>query len=315
MRERRKTAEPSYLPVKLDIENVSRCNFACTMCAVSKWTKGRRAADMPLECFKRLIDEQYGLVEIKLNGIGEPLMQGETFFEMVRHARAKHIWVRITTNASLLHLRENYKRLIDADVNEIDISIDGADRQTFEGIRIQSDFDQVTANCRTLNDYCLELGIIRTKMWTLVQKANHERLADHVDIAAELGFRNLVFSLQLHGWGDSALEVRNHAEEVKLEEAALMKLVERGARRGVRVSFWNVADKFDAEHVCPWPFERAVVTSDLRTVPCCMIGDPDRFELAKGQKFMQAWTSDDYREFRQAHLEGRPPEVCRGCYR
>jgi hypothetical protein len=60
-----------------------------------------------------------------------------------------------------------------------------------------------------------------------------------------------------------------------------MNLVERG-ERGVRVSFWNVADKFDAEHVCPWPFERAVVTSDLRTVPCCMIGDPDALRACQG---------------------------------
>jgi hypothetical protein len=26
-----------YYPIKLDIENVSRCNFRCTMCAVSDW--------------------------------------------------------------------------------------------------------------------------------------------------------------------------------------------------------------------------------------------------------------------------------------
>src|SRR5665213_130462 len=37
-----------YLPIKLDIENVSRCNFRCTMCSVSEWTKGQRAGDMSL---------------------------------------------------------------------------------------------------------------------------------------------------------------------------------------------------------------------------------------------------------------------------
>ena len=61
-----------YLPIKLDIENVSRCNFACAMCQVSEWPKGRRASDMSLEHFKEIIDEQYGLVEIKIQGLGEP---------------------------------------------------------------------------------------------------------------------------------------------------------------------------------------------------------------------------------------------------
>jgi pyrroloquinoline quinone biosynthesis protein E len=312
---RRLTAGPDYLPVKLDIENVSRCNFACTMCAVSKWKKGKRAEDMPLECFKRLIDEQYGLVEIKLNGIGEPLMQGDDYFEMIKYARSRRIWVRMTTNASLLYLRDNYKKLVDSGVNEIDISIDGHDAQTFEGIRIQSDFSQVQKNCQLLNDYCLEKGIVRTKMWTLVQKANYQNLESHVYVAARLGFRNLVFSLQLHGWGDSDLEARNKAEMVELDEARLQKLVEIGKDQGVRVSFWDVSEKFDSENLCPWPFERAVVTSDSRTVPCCMIGDPDKFELAKGMSFLKAWKSDEYRDFRAAHLAGQIPSVCKSCYK
>src|SRR5262249_46343299 len=43
----RRDASVDYLPVKLDIENVSRCNFKCTMCVVSDWPKGKRASDMP----------------------------------------------------------------------------------------------------------------------------------------------------------------------------------------------------------------------------------------------------------------------------
>lgn len=306
-----------YLPVKLDIEGVSRCNFACTMCAVSKWKKGTRAHDMTLECFEHLLDEQYGLVEVKLNGLGEPLMAGDVLFQMIRIARARRIWLRITTNASLLHLKENYKKLVNAGANEIDISIDGADKQTFEGIRIQSDFDQVKANCRLLNDYCKSLGIVRTKMWTLVQRANYRHLGSHLHLAAQLGFKNLVFSLQLHGWGDEALAKRNAGVEVHLDEQYLKTLALIGKRLGVRVSFWVVSSKFDTdarEHLCPWPFERAVVTSDSRTVPCCMIGDPDKFEIAKGKTFLQAWKGEEYRAFRQAHLNGKIPQICKACY-
>ena len=59
---RRRDTEPDYLPIKLDIENVSRCNLRCTMCSVSTWDRGRRADDLPLDAFQRLIDEQVGLV-------------------------------------------------------------------------------------------------------------------------------------------------------------------------------------------------------------------------------------------------------------
>jgi MoaA/NifB/PqqE/SkfB family radical SAM enzyme len=247
-------------------------------------------------------------------------MQGDDFFSMVKYARERRIWVRITTNASLLHLKGNYKKLIDSGVNEIDISIDGADAQTFEGIRIQSDFSRVKENCRMLNSYAHARGLPGAKMWTLVQKGNVERLENHVNLAAWLGFRHLVFSLQLHGWGDDELAVRNRGEMVSVSEERCWQLVKAGEAVGVRVSFWDVAEKFSTESaqtLCPWPFERAVVTSDERTVPCCMIGSPDAFEFGRGtgKTFLQNWTGEEYREFRQAHLDGNVPQVCRGCYR
>lgn len=314
----RRTADVDYLPIKLDIENVSRCNFACAMCAVSTWPKRQRARDMTLDEFKALIDEQTGLVEIKLNGLGEALMQGDDYFQMVRYARARHIWVRMTTNASLLHMRDNYRKLADADVNEIDISIDGCDAETFEAIRVGGNFRIVTRNCATLNGHLASRGMTRTKMWTLVQHANYQRLYDHVKLAHDLGFKHLVFSLTLHGWADESLAARNAEVQVEPDFDYLWGLIEWGNQLGVIVRFWTVADKFDTdapEHLCPWPFERAVVTSDSRTVPCCMIANPDKFEIGRGQSFGQAWAGEDYRAFRQAHLDGKIPAVCKGCYR
>jgi pyrroloquinoline quinone biosynthesis protein E len=314
---KRERAFVGYLPVKLDVENTSRCNFACTMCAVSTWPKGKRADDMTLAQFKALIDEQVGLVEIKLNGLGEALMQGDDYFEMIRYARERRIWVRMTTNASLLHLRGNAGKLVNSGVNEIDISIDGADAPTFEGIRIQSDFGRVSANCRVLNALLKVAGKPSAKMWTLVQKANHKNLRAHVRLAKDLGFQHLVFSTQLHGWGNDALAERNKAEMVELDSSMLWGLVNLGSALGVKVAFWDVSEKFEpvAGKRCPWPFERAVVTSDLRTVPCCMIGDPDAYEIGKGKTFIENWTGEEYRDFRKAHLTGNIPQVCRSCYK
>lgn len=310
-------ASVDYLPIKLDVENASRCNFACAMCAVSTWPKRQRAQDMTLEAFRTLIDEQYGLVEIKLNGLGEAMMQAEPWYEMIEYARARRIWVRVTTNGSLLHINQNTARLVRSGVNEIDLSIDGADRATYERIRIGGKFDQVIANAASLNTALLAEGRPTAKMWTLVQRENADDLPQFVWLAAELGFRHLVFSTQLHGWGDDVLATRNAGEEVGVGDEDARLLVALGARKGVRVAFWDVSEKFEPEDGkrCPWPFSRAVVTSDLRTVPCCMIGNPDAFEIGKGKTFMENWTGDEYRAFREAHLTGAIPEVCRACYR
>ncbi len=316
----KRSEQLNYLPLRLDIENVSRCNFRCTMCPVKDWPGFKRAEDMNFEDFKKLIDEQYGLLELKIQGLGEPTLGKDTYFSMINYARSKHIWVRTITNASLLHLHNNYKKLIDSGVNEVQISIDGATKGTFENIRRGSNFEKVTQNCTLINNYCKEKGVERTKMWTVVQKDNVDELSELVELSHKLGFNSMVFSLDLHGWGQEDLV--EHAKEVnvekKIEVCQAYDLIDKGQKLGVKVAFWNVTSKFDAENkksLCHWPFEQAYISSDMRIVPCCMLGNPEIKDLGDAKNFMNGWNGKLYREFRKAHLEGNIPEVCKVCYK
>jgi len=315
----RRTAEVNYFPTKLDIENVSRCNFRCTMCQVSEWTNQKRAEDMEFDDFKHLIDHQPGLLEIKLQGMGEPILGGETYFNMIKYARKKHIWVRTVTNASMLHLRDNYKKLVDSGVNEIQISIDGATKETFEKIRVGSKFEVVKSNCKLINDYCKEKGVKRTKMWTTVQRDNVAELPQLIELATELGFNSVVFSLNIVDWGQSAWNETNQAVSVErtVTQELVDHLLEKSREIGVNLTFWSSSDKYSTksiEALCPWPFERSYISSDMRTSPCCMIANPDVSELGAATDFAGVWKSDAYREFRQAHLDGNIPSECGGCY-
>ena len=74
-----------------------------------------RPANMTFHDFKKSIDMQKGLIEVKLQGLGEPLLNPD-FFKMVDYAVENHIWVRTATNASLLHLNDNYKKMIDSQI-------------------------------------------------------------------------------------------------------------------------------------------------------------------------------------------------------
>jgi pyrroloquinoline quinone biosynthesis protein E len=258
-------------------------------------------------------------VEIKLQGMGEPLMQGDDFFEMIRIARARHIWVRTTTNASLLHLKDNYRKLIDTGVNEVQISIDGADKETFESIRRGGHFETVVANCKLVNAYCRDVGRMPTKMWTVVQRNNVGQLDRLVDLAAEMGFKSQVFGLNLVDWGNAQWRETNdnvsmlHQFDVRTGE----RLIERGRAAGVDVRFWNASETYRTDlpgKRCPWPFERAYVGSDGRVSPCCLIANPDAYEIGNGGSLAAVWKSDEFRAFRQTHITGGVPDVCRICY-
>jgi pyrroloquinoline quinone biosynthesis protein E len=251
--------------------------------------------------------------------MGEPLLQRGDYFEMIEYARRSHIWVRTTTNASLLHLKENYKRLVDVDPNEIQISIDGATKETFEAIRRQSDFDRVVRNCVLINDYCRQKNVRRTKMWVVVQKKNVHEVQELLNLAHRLGFEDLVYSVDLNFWGqDSWQEANtNSLAEDRMEPELCEALVARGAELGVRVSFWIIMDKFStrsSQTLCPWPFERAYISSDERVVPCCMIANPEVLDLGGTQDFSATWHSKAYEDFRQAHIDGDIPKACASCY-
>ena len=289
--------------------------------SVSEWPKGQRANDMSVEDFKRLIDEQVGLVEIKLQGMGEPTMAGDALFEMIAYARRRHIWVRTTTNASLLHLRDNYRKIVDSGVNELQVSIDGADAETFQAIRPGSVFKRVVENCRLLNAYSAQQGVVCAKMWTVIQRRNVHQLHALVDLAADLGFKSQAFSLDLTDWGQERwrdLTTREYAVE-DIDRSLGWELFETGRRQGVKVAFWKIGAKFDAadrNNLCTWPFERAYVSSDSRVTPCCMIANPDALDMGRiDNGFTSVWRSEAYRKFRDDHLNGRPPSVCRNCFK
>jgi hypothetical protein len=55
-------------------------------------------------------------VEIKLQGLGEPTMQRDDYFAMIRYAREKHLGAHHHQHLAELHLKDNYRKMIDADV-------------------------------------------------------------------------------------------------------------------------------------------------------------------------------------------------------
>lgn len=308
-----------YLPIILDIENVSRCNYHCTMCQVSDWEGYKRADDMYFEDYKTLIDSQYGLTEIKLQGMGEPLL-GKCYFEMIEYARSKYIWVRSTTNASILHTNENYKRIIDSDICELQVSIDGTNKETYEKIRRGGRFERVVKNCQLLNEYGREMNRKRTRMWSVIQAANFHEIEQFPACAAELGFERLTLSLDLNDWGqDKWREVNDKVDmHRKFDLSMAPVLIDLGKKLGVEVTFWFLDEKYetsDLTKLCPWPFERAYISSDMRIVPCCMVATPDIYELGDAYHLLAEWNGEQVKDFRKAHLSGNIPNICKSCYK
>jgi len=305
-----------HLPIMLDIEPVSRCNFRCVMCVTSQ-RKGGRAPDLSFEDYETLMQSQPQLVEVKLQGIGEPLLHPR-FCDMIKWAVERDIWVRSTVNGSLLHKADNAQRLIDSGIGEVQISFDGTTKEVFEDIRRGSDFDRVVDNATILNRYANTKDRPYTRMWSLVQAKNRHQIEDFVRIAAQMEFRRLTLSVGLGDWGkESMKETIGELQPNGLSHAEEERVLALGREYGVDVSLWGVSDKYElgnTDNMCVMPFTRGYVGSDLRIVPCGGIGDPDVYCLGDAREFTEAWNGPAYTAFRKAHLAGTPPQCCQFCY-
>jgi Fe-coproporphyrin III synthase len=158
-----------------------RCNSRCVTC--DYWRHGR--ADMTFNAVKRLLPSLAQLETrlILLSG-GEPLLnpEWERIARALREAGLK-VWL-LTSGLSLAKHARRAAEVFD----DITVSLDGTDRQTYQAIRGLDALDKVCEGIRAAADHGVAPGIRIT-----VQRANFRQLPAFVSVAKGLGARQVSF--------------------------------------------------------------------------------------------------------------------------
>lgn len=144
-------------PFRVMIENTNLCNLSCTFCP-HKMMK-RKKGIMSESLFKRIIMQckSLGIDYVTIYGFGEPLLDSN-FSERVKWAKLKGIG-RVTTNTNGLLLHEKTSRkIIEAGLDEIYVSIDAAMQETYRKVRSSSKLAAVEKNILSLLKIREELG-------------------------------------------------------------------------------------------------------------------------------------------------------------
>lgn len=130
-----------HRPVELMIEPTNRCNLACRMCPHSRMKRDRGV--MSLDLFRNIADQAADLKigNIKFAGMGEPLLD-DGIVEKIAYAKKKHLHVKLFTNGMVLTPSKS-RQLIEAETDEVLVSIDGGTRSVQERIRKGSDFSRI----------------------------------------------------------------------------------------------------------------------------------------------------------------------------
>lgn len=138
-------------PETINIELTNACNLRCTMCP--RTTKmSRPIGMMDFNLFKKIVDEavENKTKQIVLHVLGESMLYPH-FFDAIHYIKKKdkNITVTLSTNCTLLNPEKN-KKLLESELNVLLLSLDGATKQTYEKLRVNSDFDVVIPNVKDL---------------------------------------------------------------------------------------------------------------------------------------------------------------------
>ena len=135
------THELDDYPPCVQIEPTSICNYRCVFCYQTdrSFTQGRggHMGQMPLDTFKRVVDEIEGNVEaVTLASRGEPLM-AKQIEEMLAYLRGKFLGLKINTNAWYLDERKAHA-ILETEPNTLVFSADAADPELYARLRVHS---------------------------------------------------------------------------------------------------------------------------------------------------------------------------------
>ena len=313
--------DPLYVKIKV----FYGCNLKCEMC--NHWREVREPP-VSAQRFKEIINElgQMGTRKIHISG-GEPLLRPQTP-EFVGLASSLGIKVTVTTNGTLVD-KERAKRLVEAGLRGINISIDSPNRKMHEKIRgVEGAYKASTKAVQLFQRY-RHKGKLSIRINTVVSRTNYQTLDGLPDLAYQLGAD-----------GINLIPVDDHCGEIlslrkkdiqKFNAEVGPRIAERALALGLIVSeeeafpfgrsesevrlgrAGRYAFGYYDQHPCYAPWTHSMIDFNGNVFVCCMTREriPPLGNI-NTQSFKEIWEGAAYQRIR---LRMHPPALrpCQRC--
>lgn len=316
------------------IEVTNHCNLLCETCPRT-FTSYEPAHTLSWDAFLRIVEQFPAMERAVLHGIGEPLLNKD-LPRMISYLKDRGVAVLFNTNATLL--TEQWGRdLIASGLDELRVSLDGANAASYARIRGAPLFDKVVRNLTAFTRLQRTLGVSRPRpsVWMMAMRENITELPALIRLAAQMGVsevyvQRLVYyldSAELPGLMGEQHSVYGDGDDVverTLAEAELVAAANGVALRASGATAPQRSLQNDPNDERPWlaclrPWTTAYVTANGNCLPCCIspfaTQNYDLLQMGNllVRPFAEIWNDARYREWRAAMLSDAPPEPCRGC--
>ena len=318
--------DPRFMHLEMDI--TSRCNIRCVMCyhSFDEYAHSK-AVLFPVETFDALAGALLPRAHTLTLSLGSEPTTSPYFVPILRSA-ARHGVPNLTffTNGTLLHA-ETIAAIIETNVTEICVSVDGATAATYEAIRRGASFDQVIGNVRRLIAARAARGRPgpRVRFDVVMMKRNVHELPALVELAVSLGVDaiNFFHMVVYEGLRTDEQSLRRHQD---LSDLWLGRAIARAQALGLPIS--SHPRRFDEERAssapaasphaatpyCMYPFFHVSMNSGGHILACPFShGEPPFGTMGPETTFEAIWLGSKFSELRRRILESDPPAMCRRC--
>lgn len=292
---------PLRTPFSLHVFVSHRCNLKCGYCLHSLPPKkikesGFQKNIMDFSLYCRCLESARRFPErckvLIFAGWGEPLTHPR-IVEMVALAKRHSIAdrVEIVSNGTLL-TRDLSKRLIDAGLDRIRISIQGLDSAAYRKVAgVDIDFPTLVERIAYFHSRRGKTKMYVKTVSAVVPSSDDQEKFHSIfsGICDEIAVEHIIPVIK-----------DTHTEKF-------------GSDFDKRHCGGDAADVI----VCPFPFYMSVVHPDGSYAPCCSSERPIHIGNVGESPLNEIWNGDRLRAFRIAHLEGRRGDcaICRSCPR
>jgi radical SAM protein with 4Fe4S-binding SPASM domain len=297
-------SRPFGHPVIAQVEPSNTCNLACPMCLTTSETGARPAALLPLDLFRKFIDEtgDYLLLLI-LWGWGEPFLNPD-LFRMIEYAKSKNILVHSSTNGNLPLIGDRADELVASGLDSLVFGVDGATEETYSRYRRGGSLALVQKNIRAVVEARARKGssVPRLNLRFVVMKHNEHEIPAAKQMAMDLGVDT--FSLKT---ADFPPDLAGACDELFVPDNDRYRRYETEAR---------APERRKASFVCMRPWKRVTLDA-LGHVIACESDYASAYSFGAagaGESVENLWKGSAAQEFRRRFNKGHNDfSMCRDC--
>lgn len=277
--------QPFPQSMLLEVSNI--CNHACAFCANSK--SDRKKGFIEKEFAMRILHDAYmlGTREVGFYATGEPLTDKNLEIYIDYAKKIGYEYVFITTNGALFEPKRIYS-IINAGIDSIKFSINGANREDYLLIHGKDDFDKVIKNLKFISElrnthkFKLYISFIMTKQTIESEEKFRQEYEKYVD--------DIIFLKCINQSG-------------YMYEMNGLLAVDKDA------------GGYNVDGICPMIFNKLYVTYEGYLTMCCadfqnylVVADLNKDSLA------DAWNNQYAQELRKRHLDHKlEGTICANC--